>query len=97
MRYKPARWLSYPIGTVPETRATGFTKITVHCVGPYCGPRCWHRADLRLIELPQVTWYEVGCRLRCTACGSVGYVSLAFDWGEVIDFSTATGAKRPKN
>lgn len=95
MHYKPARWLSYPIGSVPETRAQGFSRITVHCAGQKPnGHRCWHQAPLPLVSLPQVTWYEIGCRLRCIECGNVGYVSLAFDWGELIDMHSAKGTRR---
>ena len=90
---KPAAWLQYPEGTVARTRADGFTRITVYCVGPEPGERCWHRNDVRLEELPESTWYEIGCRLRCTKCNSLGYVSLSVDWSEVIDFSSAKGMR----
>jgi hypothetical protein len=91
MRYKPANWLRYPEGTVARTRANGFTKMHVYCVGPEPGPRCWHKAALRLDDLPDLSWCEIGARLRCTECGSLGYVSMQVDWGEVIDFSKPSG------
>jgi len=52
---------------------------------------CWHQAVKQLAELPPLTWYEIGCRLRCTRCNSLGYVNLRVDWSELIDFSTAQG------
>jgi hypothetical protein len=32
--------------------------------------------------------------MRCTACGNVGFVNLAIDWTEVIDFNSPGGRRK---
>jgi hypothetical protein len=32
--------------------------------------------------------------MRCTRCGNVGFVNLALDWNEVIDFDSPNGRRK---
>jgi len=32
-------------------------------------------------------WYDICADLKCTQCGSVGWVGLRPNWGEVIDYN----------
>ena len=91
-RRKPASWLRYPSGSVLATRASGFTCMTMHCLGPAReAPRCWHQADVPLARLPDWLWSEIGPYMRCTQCEAVGYVDMRVNWGELIDFNRPTG------
>ena len=88
-RTKPANWLRYWDGGSPaETRAQGFSRVCVWCVGVRADrSTCHHHADLPLERLPNWPWQAISAHLRCTACGSVGYVDTRLDWGEVINFN----------
>jgi hypothetical protein len=94
-RRKPAHWLGYMPDNVSQFLEEGFTYVIVHCVGTQPGKgRCWHQGRLYLRDLPDESWEELCPWFRCTECGSVGYVNLALNWSEVIDFSTTTGERR---
>ncbi len=58
----------------------------VFCVGPPRGKACGHIARLNIEDLPDWDWSEISAHLKCTRCGSVGYVNTRMDWTEVIDF-----------
>lgn len=80
---------------VPELRLEGFQTIVIHCVGQHAGGgRCWHQARLALSQLPEASWEELCPWMRCTACHNAGYVNLALDWNEVIDFNSPGGTRR---
>ncbi len=80
-RRKPAPHLEYWSG--PVRRDTAFKTVLVFCVQP----RCRHVGRIRIADLPDSDWHDISARLKCTACGSVGYVSTMVDWTEVIDFT----------
>jgi hypothetical protein len=70
----------------------GFKSILVY----YCGPaelpngyhsRCHHNGRLYLAELPDWDWYDISAHLKCSECGSVGWVDTRLDWSEVINFN----------
>jgi hypothetical protein len=89
-RRKPARHLHYWTG--PVNRNAGFKTILVFCMGPAvlrAGPRdgCHHIGRLNLADLPDWDWYDIAAHLKCTECGSVGWVDTRVDWTEVIDFN----------
>jgi hypothetical protein len=70
----------------------GFKTVLVYCVGPPELPggyhsRCHHNGRIRLAELPPWDGYDISAHLKCTACGSVGWVDTRGDWSEVIDFN----------
>ncbi|WP_244549653.1 hypothetical protein [Bradyrhizobium erythrophlei] len=35
---------------------------------------------LKLVDLPNLDWYDISARLKCTACGKVGWVDTRLDW-----------------
>ena len=84
-RQKPVSWLAYWHG--PVNRNAGFRTVIVYCLGPPRGPSCGHNASLRLADLPDWDWSEISAHLRCTKCGTVGYVDTRLDWNEVVDFN----------
>jgi hypothetical protein len=90
-RRKPEPWLRYwTDGTPSKAKAEGYRTILVYCVGPPRGfgrPTCRHNARLSLDELPQWDWSDISAHLRCTECGSVGYVDTRADLSEIINFS----------
>ena len=88
-RVKPARWLRYWKG--PVDRDAGFRSVLVYCVGPPLGKLCGHCGRLALRDLPQWDWQDISAHLRCTRCGTVGYVDTRMDWSEVIDFNRGIG------
>ncbi len=88
---RPWTQLAYPSGHIRDTRASGFTTIHVYCLGRTpAGERCRHGSILPLAGLPDLPWPEICRRLACTACDSVGHVSIRVNWGEVIDFTRST-------
>jgi hypothetical protein len=85
-RRKPARWLEYWEG--PVNLKAGFTVVIVYCIGPERGgPVCGHHAELKLADLPDWDWRDISAHLRCTKCGTVGYVDTRVNWSEVINFN----------
>jgi hypothetical protein len=88
-RRKPARWLRYWEG--PVGLHAGFRTVLVYCVGPPKGKVCGHCGRLPLKTLPDWDWREISAHLRCTECGTVGYVDTRMDWGEVINFNKGVG------
>jgi hypothetical protein len=75
-----------------DAKAHGFKTILVYCVGPPdCNPRCWHWAAVPLDRLPDWDWYDICAHLKCTKCGSVGWVDPRPNLSEVIDFNKGTG------
>ena len=94
-RSKPAHWLGYMPGGVRELEREGFLTIIVHCVAshPTGQGTCYHQKRFALAALPDATWEELCPWFRCTQCGSVGYVNLAIDWSEVIDFKSPGGRR----
>ena len=55
--------------------------------GPRSHHRGHHQASLRLDDLPAWDWYDIGAPLKCTKCGTVGYVDTLLNWSDVIDFN----------
>jgi hypothetical protein len=92
-RRKPASWLRYWKG--PVNRDAGFKTVLVYCVGPArvqsYHNACRHNASLNLDDLPDWDWYDISAHLRCTKCGTVGYVDTRLNWSEVIDFNRGVG------
>ncbi len=87
-RLKPASRLHYWSGGSPSrSKAAGFKTITVYCVGRPAGPRCHHSAALKLEDLPDWDWYDICAHLKCTECGSVGWVDPRPNWSDVVDFN----------
>jgi hypothetical protein len=88
-RRKPAQWLRYWKG--PVERNAGFRTVIVYCVGP-AKPKtyhenCCHSASLMLADLPDWDWSDISAHLKCTKCGTVGYVDTRLNWSEVINFN----------
>jgi hypothetical protein len=90
-RGKPNPRLNYWTNGSPSTaRAAGFKTIVVYCVGPPYRdprPRRWHNATISL-DWP---WYDICAHLKCTECGSVGWVDPRPNWPEVINFNKGVG------
>jgi hypothetical protein len=87
-RRKPASWLVYWTG--PVNRAAGFRTVIVYCLGPRHGPRCGHSAPLKLSDLPDWDWRDISAHLKCTKCGTAGYVDTRLNWSEVVNFDRAS-------
>jgi hypothetical protein len=90
-RRKPASHLQYWSGSLSKTKTGGFKSIMVHCCGPAELPkgyhsRCHHNGRINLADLPDWDWYDISAHLKCTKCGSVGWVATRLDWSEVINF-----------
>jgi hypothetical protein len=91
-RRKPASALHYWSGGKPaDAKACGFKTILVYCAGPQAGPRCWHWPEVRLDDLPDWDWYDICAHLKCTQCGSIGWVDPRPNWCEVINFNKGVG------
>ena len=92
-RRKPASHLRYWTG--PVNRTAGFKTVMVFCLGPESPAsyhdRCHHNGRLSLADLPPWDWADISAHLRCTACGTVGYVDTRLDWSEVINFNKGVG------
>ena len=92
-RKKPSSSLRYWTG--PVNRTAGFKTVLVYCVGPAqmrsYHDACKHSASLKLEDLPDWDWSDISAHLRCTACGTVGYVDTRLNWSEVIDFNKGIG------
>jgi hypothetical protein len=88
-RRKPARWLEYWEG--PVNRDAGFKTVIVYCVGPPIGKLCGHSGSLSLKDLPPWDWRDISAHLRCTVCGTVGYVNTRNNWSEVINLNKGIG------
>ena len=70
-------------------KAEGFRTIMVYGVGPpdrespppllalFCGA---------VGGLPDWGWYDICAHLKCTRCGSVGWVDPRPNWSEVINY-----------
>jgi hypothetical protein len=91
-RQKPASWLRYwDSGTPSGAKAAGFKTILVYCVGladmRTTRDRCYHNSRLKLDDLPEWRWQDISAHLKCTKCGTVGYVDTRPDWCEVINFN----------
>jgi hypothetical protein len=72
-------------------KAAGFKTIMVYCMGRPASPRCYHSAAVRLDDLPDWEWYDICAHLKCTECGSVGWVDPRPNWSDVIDFNKGVG------
>jgi hypothetical protein len=83
-RCKPAPFLEYWTG--PVDRSAGFKTIIVYCLGPPGAP-CHHSGHLRIADLPDWDWHDISAHLKCTGCGTVGYVDTRVNWSEVINFN----------
>jgi hypothetical protein len=92
-RRKPSSHLRYWTGPVDPN--AGFKTLLVFCLGPEIPSsyhdRCHHSGRLNLADLPPWDWVDISAHLRCTACGTVGYVDTRLDWGEVINFNKGIG------
>jgi hypothetical protein len=42
-------------------------------------------------SLPDWPWYDICAHLKCTKCGSVGWVDPRPNWPEVINFNKGVG------
>jgi hypothetical protein len=91
-RRKPVSRLRYWSSGSPErAKADGFKSILVYCVGPPSGPRWYHWSAKKHDDLPEWDWYDISAHLKCTQCGSVGWVDTRPNWSEVIDFNKGIG------
>jgi len=91
-RVKPVSRLRYWSGGGPcRAKAAGFKTILIYCMGPPHGPRCLHWAAKKLEDLPEWDWYDISAHLKCTQCGSVGWVDTRPNWSEVINFNKGIG------
>jgi hypothetical protein len=88
-RRKPVSWLEYWQG--PVNRDARFKTVLIYCVGPPNGKLCGHCGSIPLKDLADWQWQEISPHLRCTACGTVGYVDTRNNWSEVINFSKGAG------
>jgi hypothetical protein len=51
----------------------------------------YHNDRLRLDDLPDWDWCDISAHLKCTRCGTIGYVDTRVDWSEVINFNKGIG------
>jgi hypothetical protein len=61
-----------------------------YCVGSPVDdryPRCGHSAAMNLGHLPDWQWPDILAHLKCTKCGSVGWVDPSPNWGEFINYN----------
>lgn len=68
-------------------RNAGFKTVIVYCLGPPRGPCCHHSGHLQLAALPDWDWRDISAHLKCTECGTVGYVDTRVNWSEVVNFN----------
>jgi len=69
-------------------RNAGFRAFLIYCLGaPETRIKCGHCGRLNLADPPEWDWYDISAHLKCTKCGTVGYVDTRLDWSEVIDFN----------
>lgn len=69
--------------------------VLIYCVGPPIRdprPSCHHWAAVPLDRLPEWPWPGILAHLKCTKCGSVGWVDRRPNWSEVIDFNKGIGS-----
>src|SRR5438270_8405553 len=91
---KPVSRLRYWSDRGPaDFKARGFKTVLVYCVGPHDG-EVWHYAAVPLDRLPDWDWYDICAHLKCTKCGSVGWVDPRRNWCEVIDFNKGLAKRR---
>ena len=89
-RRQPASYLRYWTG--PVNRNAGFTTVLIYCLGtPDARKKCGHCGRLNLADLPEWDWRDISAHLKCTKCGTVGYVDTRLNWSEVIDFNKGIG------
>ncbi len=89
-RRKPVSYFRYWSG--PVNRDAGFKTFLIYCLGtPDARIKCGHCGRLNLADLPAWDWYDISAHLRCTKCGTVGYVDTRVDWSEVINFNKGIG------
>jgi hypothetical protein len=86
-RRQPASFLEYWSG--PVNRNAGFKTVIVYCLGPPHGQPCCHSGHLRLADLPDWDWRDISAHLKCTECGTVGYVDTRLNWSEVVNLTRA--------
>jgi hypothetical protein len=80
-------------GGVRALKREGFRSVIIRCVSnhPTRQGCCYHQKRFALSDLPDASWDQLGPWFRCTICGSVGFVDMALDWTEKIDFSKRSG------
>ena len=84
-RRKLANYLEYWNG--PVNRDGGFKTVIVYCLGT----NCHHSSHLSLADLPDWDWRDISAHLKCTECGTVGYVDTRVNWSEVVNFQKGIG------
>jgi hypothetical protein len=42
-------------------------------------------------RFPEWPWHDICAHLKCTKCGSIGWVDPRPDWTEVINFNKGVG------
>jgi hypothetical protein len=77
----------------PPDRSEPIQTFLVYCMGPPAGPRCHHWSAKKLDDLPEWDWYDISAHLKCTKCGSIGWVDTRPNWGEVINFNKGIGGR----
>jgi hypothetical protein len=75
-RRKPASFLRYMSGQVD--RDTAAKSVLVYCLGAE-GYRCRHIGKLKLADIPDGDWHDISARLKCTECGTIGWVDVRFE------------------
>jgi hypothetical protein len=88
-RRKPARHFEYWSG--PVNQKAGFKTVLVYCMAPAELPGGYHsrghyNGRLRVAKLPPWDWHDISAHLKCTVCGSVGWVDTRLDSSAVIEF-----------
>jgi hypothetical protein len=58
---------------------------------PAQGPRCHHWSSKKLDDLPEWDWYDISAHLKCTQCGSVGWVDTRPNWPDIVNFNKGIG------
>ena len=85
------RFTGCATGKARSIATRAFASVLVYCVGPPMERLCGHCGRLALNDLPDGDWQDISAHLRCTRCGTVGYVDTRMDWSEVIDFNKGVG------
>jgi hypothetical protein len=79
----------------PVNGDAGFKTVLVYCVGPLRGKLCGHCGSLMLKDLPDWDWFQISAHLRCTKCGTVGYLDTRLKPRNGAPLQTARGPLRP--
>ena len=65
-------------GTVQSSIEYGSRTIYVYCMDFIGKDRCHYMAQVKLSDLPKITWAEIERRFLCPKCNAKGNVDIRF-------------------